>query len=129
MARPEKVLTDDLWEIIEPLLPKQKAPGTPGRPPVPNRTAMLGILYVLLNGIPWNALPKEYRSGPSCWRRLRGWQRKGVWKRVWKEMLDRAEPGMKLAMIDSSSVQAPRGGARRAPARRTGPRTARRGTS
>ncbi len=129
MARPEKVLTDDLWEIIEPMLPKQKPPGTPGRPPVPNRTAMLGILYVLLNGCPWNALPKEYSSGPSCWRRLREWQRKGIWKRVWKEMLDRAEPSMRLAMIDSSPVQAPKGGARQAPIRRTGPRTARRGTS
>jgi transposase len=52
IARPEKVLTDDLWKIIEPMLPKQKAPGTPGMPPVHNRTALLGILYVLLNGYP-----------------------------------------------------------------------------
>jgi hypothetical protein len=27
---------------------------------VPNRKALLGILYVLLNGRPWDALPKEY---------------------------------------------------------------------
>ena len=66
MAKPEKVLTYYLWKIIEPMLPKQKAPSTPGRPPVPNRTAMLGILYTLLNGCPWNAIPKEHSSGPSC---------------------------------------------------------------
>jgi transposase len=59
MAKPKKVLIEDLWEIIEPMLPKQKAPGTPGRPPVPNRTALLGILYVLLNGCPWNAVPMD----------------------------------------------------------------------
>jgi len=57
MAKPEKVLTYYLWKIIEPMLPKQKAPSTPGRPPVPNRTALLGILYVLLNGCAWNAVP------------------------------------------------------------------------
>jgi len=77
MARPEDVLTDDLWDIMRPLLPREKPPGTPGRPQVPNRVAMLGILYVLLNGCAWNALPREYGSGPSCWRRLRDWQRKG----------------------------------------------------
>jgi len=129
MAKPEKVLTDDLWRIIEPMLPKQKAPGTPGRPPVPNRTALLGILYVLLNGCAWNAIPKDYGSGPTCWRRLREWQRRGVWKRIWKVMLDRAKPDMRLALIDSSSVQAPKGGAARAQARPTGQRTERRGTS
>jgi len=128
MARPEDVLTDDLWDIMRPLLPKEKPPGTPGRPQVPNKVAMLGILYVLLNGCAWNALPKEYGSGPTCWRRLRDWQRKGIWKRVWKATLDRAEPSMRLALIDSSSVLAPKGGVPRVRARRTGRRTARRGT-
>ncbi|MBO3804322.1 MAG: transposase [Candidatus Brockarchaeota archaeon] len=33
---------------------------------MPNRRAMLGMLYVLFSGIPWNALPKEYGSGPTC---------------------------------------------------------------
>jgi len=46
MANPEKVLTEDLWRIIEPLLPEEKPLGTPRRPMVPNRKAMLGILYV-----------------------------------------------------------------------------------
>ena len=107
----------------------EKVPGTPRRPPVPNRTAMLGTLYVILNCCPWNAIPKDYGSGPIYWRRLRDWQRKGVWKRVWKVMLDRAKPDMRLAMIDSSSVQAPKGGAAQAQARPTGQRTERRGTS
>jgi len=39
---------------------------------------MLGILYMLLNGYPWNAVLKKYGSGPTCWRRLRQWQRRSV---------------------------------------------------
>jgi hypothetical protein len=42
MAKPEKVLTEDLWRIIKPLLPKEKPFGTPG---MPNRKAILGIVY------------------------------------------------------------------------------------
>jgi transposase len=106
MAKPERVLINDLWVAIGPIIPKQKAPGTPRRLPVTNRKAMLGVLYVLLNVCAWNAVPKEYDSGPTCWRRLIEWQRKGVWKRIWKVMLDRAEPSMRLALIDSSPVQA-----------------------
>jgi len=128
MARPEKVLTDDLWSVLGPLLPREKPLGTPGRPMAPNRRVMLGILYVLLNGCPWNALPEQYGSATTCWRRLRQWQGRGVWKRVWKAMLERAKPDMRLALMDSSPVPAPKGGGLRAQTRRTGPRKAPRGT-
>jgi hypothetical protein len=49
IARREKVLTKDLWYIIEPLLPKPL--GTPRRLMVSNRKAMFGILYIILNDI------------------------------------------------------------------------------
>jgi transposase len=127
MTKPEKILTDDLWEIIEPMLPKQKAPGTPGRPKVPNRKAMLGILYVLLNSCAWNAIPKGYGSGPTCWRRFKEWKRNGVWKRILKVMLERVEPNARLALTGSSSVQATKRGALRAPNRQKGRKTERRG--
>jgi transposase len=48
----KKPVTDELWKIIEPLLP----PGTPkpkgGRPRVPDRAALTGIIFVLKSGIP-----------------------------------------------------------------------------
>jgi len=128
MARPENVLTDDLWRILEPLLPREKPLGTPGRPMVPNRRVVLGMLYVLLNGCPWNALPEQYGSATTCWRRLRDWLRRGVWKKVWKAMLEKAGPDMRLALMDSSPVPAPKEGGLRAQTLLTGARRARRGT-
>src|SRR5689334_9983730 len=90
MARP--LVPDELWEIIEPLLPRHKArPGKRGRPPVEDRACLTGIIFVLRSGIPWEMLPLEMGcgSGVTCWRRLRYWQRRGVWKKLLHAMLDR----------------------------------------
>ena len=71
-----KVLVDDaLWELIEPHLPRRQ-PRRTGRPRVPDRAALTGIIFVLQTGIPWEYLPPEMGcgSGVTCWRRLRDWQ-------------------------------------------------------
>ena len=81
MARP--IVDDELWALIEPLLPppKPRRLKYPGRKPVPDRAALTGILFVLRTGIRWRDLPAEMGcgSGVSCWRRLRDWQQAGVW--------------------------------------------------
>jgi transposase len=81
MAKP--ILDDELWARIEPLLPpaKPRRARSPGRKPLDNRKALTGILFVLKTGIAWEDLPQELGcgSGMSCWRRLRDWQRSGVW--------------------------------------------------
>jgi transposase len=63
---------------IEPLLPPRPPPSPKGRrPPVDDRDALRGILFVLKTGIPWQALPAEAFgvSGSSCWRRFGEWNR------------------------------------------------------
>ncbi len=55
---------DDLWERIEPLLPKKERRFRyPGRLPVPDRQVLCGILYVLHTDIQWEHLPKELGFG------------------------------------------------------------------
>lgn len=74
------IVSDDLWERIEPLLPsKERRFRYPGRKPLPNREVLCGILYVLCTGIQWEYLPKElgFGSGMTCWRRLRDWNAAG----------------------------------------------------
>jgi transposase len=80
MAKP--LLPDELWEIIQPLLPppKPRRFRYPGRKPIGDRQALTGILFVLKTGIPWEDLPAEMGCGcgMTCWNRLHDWNRAGV---------------------------------------------------
>ena len=91
MAKP--ILDDELWKLIEPLLPppKKRRRQNPGRKPKDRRSVLTGILFVLKTGIPWEYLPKEMGcgSGMTCWRRLRDWQAAGVWEKIRCVLLQR----------------------------------------
>ncbi len=114
MAKP--LLTDELWNRIEPLLPTEPPKPKGGRPRVENRACLTGILFVLKTGIGWEYLPQEMGcgSGMTCWRRLRDWQTAGVWKKIRRVLLD--ELGLadaidwSTSVIDSCSVRALFGG-------------------
>src|SRR6058998_3506039 len=122
-----KVPVDDaLWELIEPHLPRSK-PARTGRPRVPNRAALTGIIFVLQTGIPWEYLPQEMGcgSGMTCWRRLREWQEAGVRQRLHELLLTKLNEADRIdwsrAAIDSSHVRAFGGAKRPVRARSTAP--------
>lgn len=68
-----KLVSDEFWEVVQPLLPPEPPRPKGGRPRRANRAVLAGIVYVLKTGIPWNMLPQEIGcgSGVTCWRRLR----------------------------------------------------------
>ena len=117
----KELLPDELWEVIAPLLPPARPKPKGGRPPISDRAALTGILFVLRSGIPWEMLPQELGcgSGMTCWRRLRDWQAAGVWEKVHRTLLDRLRAADQIdwrrAVVDSASVRAVLGGAKRAP--------------
>ncbi|NUS17772.1 MAG: transposase [Streptomyces sp.] len=55
-------MDDDLWGLIEPLLPPWPE-RSPGPRPVADRLCLQGILYVLYNDIAWQLLPLELGFG------------------------------------------------------------------
>ena len=126
-------IPDDLWMEVQPLLPREKAPGTNGRPVVPFRKVLDGILYVLRTGCQWKALPAEYGSGSTCHRRFQEWVRNGVFQKLWLKLLERYDElrGIKWEWqsLDSLTVKAPLGGKPRVLIRRIGPSLARRDIS
>src|SRR5688500_9882201 len=115
----DPLVPNDLWEAIEPLLPREPPKPKGGRPRVTDRAALAGIVFVLRTGCAWRLLPKELGcgSGTSCWRRLPGapwaWQAAGVWERLHARLLnwlgDEAAIGWSRASLDSVSVRAKRG--------------------
>jgi transposase len=118
------LVPDNLWEAIESLLPKEPPKPNGGRPRVPDRAALGGIVFVLRTGCPWRLLPKELGcgSGTTCWRRLRDWQEAGVWLKLHERLLnwlgDEAAIDWSRASVDSLSVRAKRGANRQDQIRR-----------
>jgi transposase len=129
MSKP--LVSDERWAVVEPLLPKDRPQPKGGRPRIPDRAALTGIVFVLKSGIGWELLPQELGcgSGMTCWRRLRDWHRAGVWEGLHRVLLQRLVDADKLdwsrAALDSASVPAKRGAKRPGRIRRTAANRAR----
>lgn len=123
---PKPLVSDELWRLIEPLLPPEPPKPKGGRPRLSDRAALTGILFVLRSGVPWEMLPREMGcgSGMTCWRRLHEWQAAGVWEKLHRLLLDRLRGADQIdwgrAVVDSASVRAVLGGRKRAPIPRIG---------
>src|SRR5579883_1689865 len=111
----EPAVSDALWSRIAPLLPPERPKPKGGRPRVPDRAALGGILFVLHTGIQWKHLPTRlgFGSGVTVWRRVLAWQRAGVWERLHRLLLDElGEAGQldwRRVVVDTRSVPAKKG--------------------
>ena len=129
------LVPDRLWKEIQPLLPAKAPKPKGGRPRVPDRACLTGIVYVLRAGMPWGFVPQELDcgSGVTCWRRLQEWTQAGIWPRIHKKLLGvlgrRGRIDASLVVLDSASVRALLGGATRAPIPRIVPKKAANATS
>jgi transposase len=113
-----ELVDDELWKLVKSLLPS-RPPQRTGRPRVSDRAAFTAIVFVLVTGLPWRLVPRQIGcSGVTAWRRLREWQRAGVWERLHREFLRRLNASDRIdwsrGVVDSSHVRALRGGPDRA---------------
>jgi transposase len=107
-------ISDKLWNILSSALPAEKPNKTIGRPVIPFRKVMNGILYVLRTGCQWKMLPKEFGSGSTCHRRFQQWVQLDIFKKIWitllKEYDNKKEIKWMWQSIDSISIKSPLGG-------------------
>ena len=108
------VARDELWEIVEPLIPSVDAART-GRPRVPDRTAFAAIMFVLFTGIAWKQIPAELGcSGSTAHERFTTWARAGVFERLHGELLRRLNAAGRIdwsaGIIDGTHIRALKGG-------------------
>ena len=123
------LVPDELWELIEPILPKHEPSPKGGKPRTPDRVCLTGILFVLKTGIPWEAFPQELGCcGMTLWNRLDEWRRARVWQALHRLLLDKLRGAEEIdfarVVVDSASVRAVHGGKKRDRAPWTAGRTA-----
>ena len=114
----DKLVPDDLWALVEPLLPPPPRPPYGGRHrTIPERNCLAALVFMARTSTPWALLPaKELGCGSAstAWRRLDQWAKAGVFDKLHLAILDRLGLAGRLdwsrASVDSASVRAKRGG-------------------
>jgi transposase len=111
------LVSDGLWRVVEPLLPKprRRARWRGGRPRVPDRDALNGILFVLRTGCQWNALNATgICSSSTAHRRFQQWGRAGVFAKLWQQGLTDYDElkgiDWRWQSMDGAMTKAPLGG-------------------
>jgi len=97
------IVPDGLWEITEPLIPPSKVrPQGGGTQDTPDETVFAAIVYVLVSGCAWRALPPCFGiSKSTAHRRFTIWSGAGVWGRLHEAIVDRLDDA---ALVDVSRV-------------------------
>jgi putative transposase len=110
-------LTDEQWQILEPLL--GKAP-TRGRPRTVNlRDVIDAIFYITKTGCQWRYLPSDFPHKNTVWYYFSTWRDDGTLDRIHDALRTKVrtqeKPGQPrtTASIDSQSVDATSGGEQR----------------
>jgi transposase len=112
------LVSDALWERVEPLIPspRKRRFRFPGRKPLDYRKILTGILFVLKTGIAWDDLPSELGCGcgKTCRHYLQAWHQAGVWRKLHALLLAELNEADQIdwqrALIDASFAKAPEGG-------------------
>lgn len=109
------IVPDGLWEIAKPLIPPSRVrPQGGGTQDTPDETLFAAIIYVLVSGCAWRALPPCFGiSKSTAHRRFLIWARAGVWGRLHEAVLDRIDEcgllDLSRVVLDSAHVRAKKG--------------------
>jgi putative transposase len=106
-------ISDEFWNKIKLLLSFPKTKKKLGRPRKDDKKIMSGIIYLLITGCQWKALPRIYEVPSTVYDRFCEWQKEGVFENMWKAaLLDYdAEKGLEFdwQSIDGAMTKAPLG--------------------
>lgn len=118
-----RVLTDEMWTRIEPLLPDR----TPRRGGQwrDHREVLEAIIWRTRTGSPWRDLPADFPSYQTVWWRFDRWAKDGTLDRVLTELQGQAQASGDLEWVVSVDSTIARAHQHAAGA----PRTLRGGTS
>ena len=102
-------LTNEEWELVEPLIPPGKSGG--GKRTVIMREVVNGLMYILSTGCQWRAVPKDLPPKSTIYEYFDLWTYDGTLKRIHHALYERCreqvqrEASPSAAIIDSQSVK------------------------
>jgi putative transposase len=102
-------LTDEEWQILEPLLPPEKSGGRPRKYAM--REVINGIQYVLRAGCAWRLMPHDLPHWQTAYQTFRAWRHDGTWLKIHDQLRDEVRtrmgrhPQPSAAIIEAHTVK------------------------
>jgi transposase len=90
----DRILTDEQWALIEPLLPSSK--GKRSRPFRDHRQVIEGIVFRYRTGCPWRDVPERFGPWKTLWKRHARFSKDGTWDRILERLLVQADADGKI---------------------------------
>jgi transposase len=113
------IVSDELWELVEPLLPVKERRFLPGPEAAARAAGAAGDLVRVAHRDLVDASASRARLRGDLWRRLDEWQKANVWERLHQLLLARLRAAGEIewsrAVVDASHVQAKRRGSETGP--------------
>ena len=85
-------LTDEAWQLLEPLRPPGKSGGRPRKDPM--RDVSTGIQSVLRGGCAWRLMPHDRPQWQTASQTCRAWRQDGPWMRIHDPLRNVVRPRM-----------------------------------
>jgi transposase len=112
-------LTDEQWELLEPVLRPARRSDNRGRPWHETRAVLNGVLWVLGTGAQWAEMPDKYPPYQTCHRRFQAWIRDGKFveslQLLARHLHERGKLNLDEAFVDATFASAKKGALQSAP--------------
>jgi|SRR5712691_1159600 len=111
-------LTNQQWNILEPLVPSVQSGGRPAD--YTRREIVNAILYVLRTGCQWRMVPHDFPPWQIVYAYFRTWRLDGTWQSIHDRLRRKVRraagrhPEASAAILDSQSVKTMEKGGRAA---------------
>jgi transposase len=101
------ILSNSVWEVLEPLLQKAKRSQRGPKPDLSERMFLEALLHLARTGEPWRDLPSEFGDWNAVYQRFKRWRRAGNFSRLFADLpRDPLLDEVRRLFVDSTIIRA-----------------------
>ena len=101
-----RVLSNPIWQTLEPLVAACKKSTVGDTPALPDREFLEAVLYRARTGLPWRDLPPAFGTWTAVYQRFKRWKLAGNFDRLFAALPAGSPAGAAKLFIDSTTVRA-----------------------